>query len=340
MMVTMSKRALMLLAIAGCTIDEPTMSTIDQYGMNMQGMNMQGMNMQGMNMQGMNMQGMNMQGFQLGGATLGGRDLVNVRVEAGEVVAERDGVTLRGAALVGAHFVAHAASNDVPPVVAEVEYRITDVAAESASYDPTSSGATYLYTLEQYRADTSSWVAACDADSDGRRVAIPLQAMWNAHGDRVESTTLFTFACTTGVIAKCYRWGYRPWLTGYGDLASMHWTCTRLARADYCGNGIPHTQDGTWINVWDTLPPPGPIQQRDLVTGDMLFEASWNTGGAVCMSHARWLLGEPLDQLCPDRLVAPGGSGATVCDTPEQAMQLDPSAMMFNESYGAIRGTR
>ena len=83
-----------------CTIDEPETSTVDQYGMNMQGMNMQGMNMQGMNMQGMNMQGMNMQGFLLDGATLSATTSrsSNVRVERGEVVADRGGQTLRGTA--------------------------------------------------------------------------------------------------------------------------------------------------------------------------------------------------------------------------------------------------
>jgi len=316
--------------VGACQVDAPAISTVSQNGMNMQGMNMQGMNMQGMNMQGMNMQG-----FQLGGATLSGEGLANVRIDKGEVVAERDGVTLHGADVVGAHFIAQAASTDDPPVLAQVEYRITAVESESASYDPTHSGSTYLYTLEQYVSDTGTWQAACGADVDGRRVAIPLAATWNAHGDRVESSTLFTFACSTGVIAKCYRWGYRPWLTGYGDLIDVHWTCTRLARADYCGNGVSHTHDGTWVNVWDALPAPGPIQNHGglLPPLGMLFEAGWNTGGAVCLSRARWLSDNTLANMCPDRLVAPGLLGATVCDTTAEVLGYDPDATMFDESY-------
>ena len=284
----------------------------------------------GETMQGETMQGMTMQGMRLGSATLGGIALAHVRVERGEVVAERGPETLRGTALVGARLEAEVHNpNTTPPATATVDYRITAVTPEDARYDPTSTGSTYLYTLEQWVDETGSWQPACPADDDGRRVAIPLAAVWDDHGDRSVSPSLFTFGCTTGVIAKCYRWGYRPWVTGYGDLATMHWTCTRLARADYCGIGVPHTRDGTRINVWDNLPPPGPIQHHGgvLPPPGMVFEAGWDTGGAVCLSHARWLLddGAAIAALCPDRLVPPG-LGETVCDTA-------PSyARMYNES--------
>jgi ADYC domain len=119
----------------------------------------------------------------------------------------------------------------------------------------------------------------------------------------------------------------------------MHWACTRLARADYCGNGVSHTHDGTWVNVWDTLPAPGPLQRRTkgllgLPPTGMLFEAGWNTGGAVCLSRARWLLddGLILAALCPERLVPPG-LGGTVCDTVSDVLGFDSHALLFNESY-------
>src|SRR5262249_2028821 len=158
---------------------------------------------------------------------------------------------------------------------------------------------------------------------------------WNTHGDRVESSTLFTFACTTGVIAKCYRWGYRPWLTGYSEnMVEMHQTCTRLARADYCGDGTPHTHDGTWVNVWDRMPYPGQSQKRGLLPPlGMLFGAGWNPDGAVCLSRARWILDDTLASLCPDRLIPPGLLGATVCDTVAEVLGQDPDAKLFDESY-------
>jgi hypothetical protein len=305
---------------------------------------MQGMTMQGMTMQGMTMQGMTMQGMRLGGATIDGDSLGNVHVEHGEVVAVRKGVVLRGADLVGAHFKADVRNTAVtPPKAAVAEYRVTSVELEDPDYDPTGTGDTYLYTLEQWVPDTSSWQPACPADTDGRRVAIPLAATWDEHGDRQPGGSRFTFGCTFGVIAKCYRWGYRPWVTGYGDLAQMHWACTRMARADYCGDGTPHTRNGTQINIWDKLPAPGPIQRRaglplpygPLPMPGMLFEAGWNTGGAVCLSHARWLLGDAdaLAALCPGRLIPPSPVGGTVCDTVSEALGYDGGAKLFNEAY-------
>jgi hypothetical protein len=318
--------------MALCACEVAQTSSIEQPGVNMQGVNMQGVNMQGVNMQGMNLLG-----YRSAGARLSGAALDNVRVERGEVVAELGLATLRGTALAGAHFYAEVRNLEVtPPATALVEFRIAAIQPELSQYDPTKTGNTFLYTLEQRVDDTGSWEPACPADQDGRRVAIPLAATWDERGDRIESSSLFTFGCTTGVIAKCYRWGYRPWVTGYGDLTAMHWTCTRLARADYCGIGVPHTRNDTSINVWDRLPAPGPIQRHGLVAPlGMLFEAGWNTHGAVCLSHSRWLLDDGLElaALCPDQLIPPSLLGGTVCDTVADVLGFDANAMMFNEAY-------
>jgi hypothetical protein len=295
----------------------------------------QGMQLQGMQLQGMQLQGMAMRGFQLAGATLGGAPLSNLRVEHGELVAEQDRAALRGAALIGAQLYAQVGDPEAdPPVTMLVEYRITDIVEEDPKYDPTDTGSTWLYTLDQRVDRTGSWQPACGADLDGRGVAIPLAATWNSHGDRVESSSLFTFGCTTGVIAKCYRWGYRPWVTGYGDLAAMHWACTRLARADYCGDGVSHTQDGTWINLWDNLPAPGPIQQHGPRTPDgMHFEAGWNTDGAVCLSRTRWKIDtKPIARTCPERRV-PTSRAKKICDTVEDALDNGLTVLLFNESF-------
>ena len=319
------------IALGACDVVETSTATTSQHGETMQGETMQGETMQGETMQGMTLLGLRM-----ADATLAGAALDEVHVERGELVGRRGSEILRGAALVGAELHAVAQSSDANrAATADVTYRITAVEPEDPAYDPTSTGHTSLYTLEQWVADRGLWQLACPADADGRHVAIPLAAIWDEHGDRIESSTLFTFGCTFGVIAKCYRWGYRPWVTGYGDLTAMHWTCTRLARADYCGNGIPHTRNGTTINVWDTLPAPGPIQRHGLLPHvGMVFEAGWNTGGAVCLSHARWLQddGAALAALCPDRLIAPG-LGGTVCDAVSDVLGYAPDAQMFNESY-------
>jgi hypothetical protein len=325
-----------LLALCACGAEPaPETGTVEQAGMNMQGMNMQGMNMQGVTMQGMSMLG-----FQFDGATLSGAPLGHLRIDRGELVADSGATTLRGTALVGAQLTAQVRNLEAsPPAIALATYRIAAIAAEQAQYDPTRTGHSFVYTLEQWVDDAGAWQTACPADADGRSIAIPLAAVWDEHGDRSTPAGMFTFGCTTGVIAKCYRWGYRPWVTGYGDLVAMHQTCTRLARADYCGVGVPHTRNGTTINVWDTLPSPGPIQRHGGLLGlpplGMLFEAGWNTQGAVCLSHSRWILqdGLGLAALCPDRLVPPGLLGETVCDTVSAVLGIDTGARMFNEAY-------
>jgi hypothetical protein len=320
-----------VLWVSACA-SEPVATGSQQQGL----MQQQGTQLQGVQLQGSTVQGLTLRGFQFAGATLGGAALDNVRIEKGELVAEQNQITLRGTALVNAHVFAQVQNLAVtPPTTSLVEYQITAIEQEAAAYDRTPTGGTFLYTLAQNVDNTGSWQLACGADDDGKNAAIPLAATWNSHGDRVESSSLFTFGCTTGVIAKCYRWGYRPWATGYGDLVSAHWTCTRVARADYCGNGISHTRDGTVINVWDNLGGAGPIQSHGPALNGMVFEAGWNTGGAVCFSHARWLLGGPIIALgCPNRLLAPGVGllGGTVCDDVAHVLGLASDAQMFDES--------
>jgi hypothetical protein len=325
----------MTLWACGVESSSPPTTTVEQPGVTLQGVTLQGVTLQGVTLQGMTLQG-----ILVTGAEREGCPLDHVRVERGEVVANQGESTLRGTSLAGAHFQALVANTAVsPPVTAQVEFRVSAIQPELSQYDPTGTGHTFLYTLEQWVDDTASWQPACPADADGRNVAIPLAATWDDHGDRSVSSAMFTFGCTTGVIAKCYRWGYRPWVTGYGDLATMHWTCTRLARADYCGDGVSHTHDGTKIDIWDTLPAPGPIQRHASVLDSlgMLFEAGWDTGGAVCLSRARWLAddGGLLASLCPDRLVPPSLPllGPTVCDTVAEVLPFDPNAKLFNESF-------
>jgi len=295
-------------------------------------MQAQSIALQGIVLQGMQTQGMTFQGFDFAGATLNGAALANFRLQNGELMGDQNGVTLRGASLVNAHLTAEFQNKNVhPPASAVVEYRITSIVPEDARYDPTHTGATFLYTLEQNVDGTGNWQPACAVDSDGRRAAIPLADVWDDRGNRNSSALMFTLGCTTGVIADCYRWGYRPWVTGYGNLKLTHWTCTRLVRADYCGDGVSHTLDGTLINFWDNLGAPGPIQAQGATPPGMTFEAAWDQNGALCFSHARWSLGGAVAAAaCPNRLQPPGvNQPGTACDN---ALQGGASSRMFNES--------
>jgi ADYC domain len=330
--------------VAGCAVDgvddplpSPETPTVVERRQ-VQGRRMQGRRMQGRNLQGVDLENLTLVGFRYADATLDGAALANLRVVKGELLAERAGVTVRGTSLAGAHIFADA--TDGAQLVA-VEYRIASVQPELAEHDPTNSGNTFLYRIEQFATDT--WIDACDPDEANRSAAIPVAMTWDAAANRAPSPQHFTFGCTSAAIGKCYRWGYRPWLTGYGgaNFSDLHQTCTRTARADYCGDGRSFTENGTMINVWDRLPAPGPIQSQGLPPLGFIFEAGWNPDGAVCLSRSRWLVNNVLNlevaNLCPDRLIPPtvlGGLviGGAVCDTVGAVLQQDPDALIFNQS--------
>jgi hypothetical protein len=319
-------RWIFALCVSACTAD------VTQHTEQQPIMQQQAASLHGIVLQGMQTQGMTMHGFKFAGATLNGAPLVNLRLDKGELIAEQNQVTLRGAALVNMHIFADAMNKDAhPPQSAVIEYRVTNIVPEDASHDPTHTGATFLYTLEQNVDGTGSWQLGCAVDREGRRAAIPLADVWDYMGNRNASAPLFTFGCTSGAIADCYRWGYRPWVTGYGNLTITHWTCTRLARADYCGDGESHTNDNTVINAWDNLGAPGPILARGATPPGMTFEAAWDQNGALCFSHARWTLGGAVAAAaCPNRLQQPqGNQPGTVCDNVQQG---GAGARMFDES--------
>jgi hypothetical protein len=309
-----------------CSVEPPPPSHVHEQTL----VQMQASGLQGFILQGSLVQGMTMSGFRFAGATLNGNALSNFRVEKGELVAQQNSVTLRGTTgLVNAHLFAEAQNKNTHQS-AVIEYRITAIAAETPNYDPTHTGNTFLYTLQQNVDNTGNWSTACPVDRDGRSAAIPLTDIWDDNGDRNSSAPLFTLACTVSSIAECYRWGYRPWATGNGNLKITHWACTRLARADYCGDGQNHTVSGTRINVWDNLSPP--IQAQSATPDGMSFEAAWSQTGALCLSHARWASssGSVVAVECPNKLHPPGQGSPTVCDDPSQAGN-GPNRL-FNES--------
>jgi hypothetical protein len=159
-----------------------------------------------------------------------------------------------------------------------------------------------LYGLAILDPATGAWEEYCDEDADGVAAAIPLAGTWDDTGAHTESASMFTFACTSGVLAKCARWGYKPWKTVNGvQLAGHHQACTRMARADYCGDGRSHTTDGTLIDIYDAV-----IVQHETPGTNMLYEASWTEDGAYCVSKGRWDLdGVTILLECPWRVAVP-----------------------------------
>jgi hypothetical protein len=183
-------------------------------------------------------------------------------------------------------------------------------------------GATRLYDLSVQPPGSDRWQKLCEPDPHGRTTAIPVPGSWIE--DRfVRSAQGLTFACTAGARGKCLRLGYLPWhQTGQGEsMAPYHAACTRMMRADYCGDGTPHTVMGTQVQLFDRA---GIVPHAGSDFGS--FEAAWGPHGAVCVARAR-RPELPLDQVlraCP-RLAA-----ARPCT--EDAIWTLPGALLGNRS--------
>jgi hypothetical protein len=184
-------------------------------------------------------------------------------------------------------------------------------------------GEIILYTLFEQDPESGEWRNLCQPDPDGRRIGFPLEGAFTPDGRYEAARGRILLTCTGGAEGKCVRFGYKPW--GFApnnvSLAPYFQACVRLVRADYCGDGIGHTRDGTPIDIFDAIG-----IQRDEPARGMTFEAAWRADGAVCVRHTR--LPDVLDSVtlsaqCP-RLERSIGE---TCD------EATP-ALLFNRSLG------
>ncbi|MDP7110915.1 MAG: ADYC domain-containing protein [Myxococcota bacterium] len=157
-------------------------------------------------------------------------------------------------------------------------------------------GDIYLYEVSYITRDMEDFEYLCGVDETDYPIqAIALEGEWNlgegvrGGGDWIENPDVFTFACRRYALAKCVEAGYGPWgMVEYwedGDLVAeplrpLHQACTRMMRADYCGDGTPHTVDGTPINFYDDVG-----IRTDLLPWQ--FEAEWDEDGAICADTGR-----------------------------------------------------
>ncbi|HEY0986554.1 MAG TPA: ADYC domain-containing protein [Kofleriaceae bacterium] len=209
----------------------------------------------------------------------------------------------------------------------------------------------WLYALEQWNPATGQWIPACaeplqlippTTPPAGPPLAIAMPGTWSRDGFYTYDLNKVSFACRTGVVAKCNLWGYAPqlhWptvtengLATPGRGPDMLQACTRMARADFCALGVPNTLDGTPIHLDDIYaqPPPDPAYA---------FEAAWpglavmaspmivrppppRRLPAICLSKLRWST-LPLGGGCtalPDPRV--DSKGVFCDDLPQTTLEL------------------
>jgi hypothetical protein len=149
-------------------------------------------------------------------------------------------------------------------------------------------GEVMLYTLSEPDTATGQWRNACNPDPDGRRVGFPLPGAFTPDGRYIASGGAapgrILITCTGGAEGKCIRFGYKPWRTTPDgvSLEPYYQTCVRLVRADYGGDGVGHTRNGTPIDLFDRIG-----IQRDEVGPGMTLDAAFAPDGAVCVAHPR-----------------------------------------------------
>jgi hypothetical protein len=221
------------------------------------------------------------------------------------VLTQADGRILRGADLTGATIKVRSSGH------------VMDLTIQSVEDDPHAKGGrVVLYHIVAIQADGKA-TDLCNADPAGHRLGFPVP---DAKGG-------FELTCTSGVIAKCIRWGYRFWeeRPGGPPLRALHQACTRMARADYGGDGQPTTRDGMLIDLYDRfgIQTPG----RD---ASMSFEAAWGVDGAVCVAHPRVPENISLEQLAERYPRLKSQLGPAVCT--EEAVMRNPDALVFNRS--------
>ncbi|QSQ22560.1 hypothetical protein JY651_46885 [Pyxidicoccus parkwayensis] len=172
--------------------------------------------------------------------------------------------------------------------------------------EPTDDPSVEWYRIEAWNPMAQEWENPCQGD---RLVpvprALPVGGTWDSSGAHWNAPGKLTLACETGVISKCAAWGYKPWAERDGkSLADLHQACTRMARADYCGNGQSHTLDGTVVDAYDSFGLQSRVMQATASWDPALasFEAAWAPDGATCLARTRY--GQSLESIlreCPGR---------------------------------------
>jgi hypothetical protein len=192
------------------------------------------------------------------------------------------------------------------------------------------------------RTGPNSWTDPCDGGD-----AIPLAGKWHQSGFHEHAPDRFSFACADSVAYKCSLWGY---LAGSDDTSlgwRAHQACTRMARGDYCADGVSHTRPGTLIKIYDfagvTSPPPphfDGVKAWPPNVDRLFFESAWNDGAhpASCLSRLRWQ-SLPPGPLCgttefPELRDPRADTGARFCEDIEwpDPGTVATGALLFNES--------
>ena len=276
--------------LMACGVDDiEDVSIVEQYGQSTQGQSTQGQSTQGQSTQGSGIEAVSFSNVKKNGVTLSGVKVVNGELRANGV--SGDGMV--GAELMGAR------PNNSTRIKLRLDGHVIDTSKPLISNEypaHQSNSDVHLYKFS-YLAVDGTWKALgpSNGTSIDSQMAVVLPGVWVIdNGQWMESTTDFTIGCWRGTVAKCVRWGYKPWKTmtttsGVSvNLHKLHLACVRGAMADYCGNGKSFTQNNTLVDVFDRYGFIKKTGENALYPSAFSEESSFDPGGAGCVERARW----------------------------------------------------
>jgi hypothetical protein len=249
----------------------------------------------GTRLNGTRLNGTRLNGTRLNGTRLNGPDGSADYIEVEKVKLRKESYNIASSWLVGSDLHVKTTTNEVFSGTQLDSTKIKfDLLEDSTSrkktvkvldVEPLSPGSDVLLYDLSIKVDDNEWVPLCVDNAGEPTQAILLADVWDAStGDRLSPTgDGLTFACRDAALAKCVEWGYKPWDP---QLREHHQACTRLVRADYCGDGESHTAPGTLVHVLDQVGVQSIDPEREFVV-----EAEWGPDGAVCLNSANMRLG-------------------------------------------------
>jgi hypothetical protein len=253
--------------LAGCIGNtEAQTSSVDQdltgdNGTSLNGTSLNGTSLNGTSLNGTSLNGTSLNGTSLNGTSLNGTSLNGTSLNGTSL----NGTSLNGTDFIGAHLNGTLSNGET------LEMRIDNIAPLTGANSDV-----LAYTVSA--SVDGGWVPLCGYDTDGSvKAAIPVAGSWNVTtGAWSDDGNTFSWACRKASVAKCVEFGYKSW-EGFAD---HHHACVRMLRADYCGDGTPHTITGTPINLYDNTG-----VQAD--TESWPVDAEWTPDGALCVNHNR-----------------------------------------------------
>jgi hypothetical protein len=250
-------------------VSESSIAVLDQSVTSPNGLSPNGLSPNGLSPNGLSPNGLSPNGLSPNGVMLNGLSPNGLSPNGAQIGIAGTGTPLSGSEIVGSTWTGHLSDGS------NVTIRV-----DGAMQGTGTNGDVWSYRLSGSVGGV--WQPLCLDPAGSPSFADSVGGTWNlaegvpGGGSYNPDAFDFTIACRGSAIAKCVELGYKPWTGNARELAA----CVRALRADYCGDGTPHTVNGTIINIYDDAA----IQPDGI---PWVPEAEWTPAGASCVSKQK-----------------------------------------------------